>query len=302
MEKTNNEIRSDYARMMKKVRKERNEKIESVDDLPIPWIIKKKVKRRIYKNFDGEIEEIQGQQWYEKAKQTHLAEINSKIKLAKTPPEVIEFRKSFVDSLEKVDGGFDVTKEKLKKIVELWEDLVESGYFHFEKSEYGNIWVLKLWQKTMKFLSIDHPQDFNNKLTHKIWDKCVKDFDFKLCSCPFENIKSLVPDKSMPWWYVENEWIVELMSKVKDSTWLGQLSIDEMKTVISKLQEFCKKYKGIEFNNSNDYLLLYMYLMWPSWWFWWYWLSDGLFYCDRCRILMSRDGCRDASLFFGLLA
>lgn len=189
-----------------------------------------------------------------------------------TPADVLEFRRWFVDEIRK---NYDVTQEKLEKIVKIGENLVNSKEFDFEKTAYGEMWVLKLWWKTMKFLKIAHPQDFNNQLTHKIKDGSLKHYDFKKewwCRC--NNIQDLVLNKAMPWWREEDVWIIELIEKVGKTIRLWQFSIIDVKdTIHQKLKEYCNQI-WVNFSNENDYMLLFMYLIWPEWWFWWRWLKD----------------------------
>ena len=152
-----------------------------------------------------------------------------------------------------------------------------------EKCEYWNY-----DERLQNFLNIAHSHDFNNQLTHKIKDESlVKKFDYKAeyyCRC--DNTQDLVLNKAMPWWNAEDAWIVELPGKVKDSTWLWQLTMAEMEdTVKWILKSYCNQ-NWVNFNDNNDYMLLYMYLMWPKWWYWWQWLSDlqnssrSYFYCN----------------------
>lgn len=363
---TNKDLRSNFAKEMRDARVARNTQLSQVEKYPLSESVKKSAKKDIVNNFYKQMDKFKERPGYEEAMKTHLAEIQAKIKLAKsrkekerlqkeyeeklaaaneqinentqnyeqaqivhrwqvenelgnvdkdseiidTPADVLEFRRWFVDWIR--EKG-DVTKEKLEKIAKIWEELVKSKAFYFKKTKYWEMWVLELWWKTMKFLNIAHPQDFNKQLTHKIKDESLKNCDYKVNeNCWSDNTQDLVYKKAMPWWSKEDAWIKELLDEVKKTTWLWLLTRAEMKdTVIWELKKYCNENKQnpVEFSNENNYMLLYMYLMWPKWWYWRQWLGDlentsrSCFMCfDNYRGLSSSvygDG--NASFFLWLL-
>ncbi len=136
MEKTNAAKRSDRAKEMRDKYDERNEQLSNIENLPLRELSKESTRKEIMENFDNQMAEFKARPWYEEARQTLLAEIQTKVKLAKSKKEKEKLQKEYEEKLAASD-------EKIKNSSKICKNAVKSHWSNIESVRWKKKAIIK---------------------------------------------------------------------------------------------------------------------------------------------------------------
>ena len=83
----NQEFVSALAKEMRDKYNERNEELERIEKSPYSEWLKEQMRKEIMENFEKQMNKMKAKPWYKEARKTHLEQVKSNIKLAKSKKE-----------------------------------------------------------------------------------------------------------------------------------------------------------------------------------------------------------------------
>lgn len=296
---TNKEFRSDLAKEMRDKYKKRNEQLEQIDKLPITKETKESARKDIMDNFNQEMEEMKTRPGYAEARQTHLAEIQAKIKLAKSKKEKERLQKEYEEKLAKADEDIAKSKkgyedaqiahnrwkieqktaenkenienieipQKLKDFREKWKKNINLDE-DIKKKIIDAVNTIQKWAR-------EEP-DWSIWVKFELWWEAYKTLDVNVAK---HSDKKYLTSYKYNWqeknevklWWMrwddtsqrKNRTLADYVDSEKNKRGIEIKTVEIQKDLISKLWDEA----GL--TDMGDKIAMWMYLTWNYWYYWW---------------------------------
>lgn len=268
---TNKEFRSDLAKEMWDKYNERNEKLGQVEKSSFSDWLKGQMRKEIMENFNKEIDEMKSRPWYEEARRTHLEEIKTKIKLAKSKKEYEDSLKAYEDAQIahrwEIEDDWNILEipQELKDYRQAWEEKIG------DISDKIKGRIIKAAEKIK--VNVKTESDGSRLIEFKLWWKKWKILDPKLKTHSdkkywvdpnYNSIKHIDDAVLLKWmrWFDVDDWDNKGLAryvKEKEKGWLYVPTKHEMWELLWELG------KQINSDELSDQIAMLMYFTGMDW-------------------------------------